>query len=426
LSVEPVGEGGLVADLFRRESARLCAALVRILGVGNLDLAEDVVQDVLVRALETWKWGRLPDNPAAWLMRAAKNRALDVIRREQNARRFAPEVSRLFESGAALEAGLDELLFASEIRDDELRMMFTCCHPAIPPEAQVALVLKTLCGFGVSEIAHAFLDSEAAVEKRLGRARAAIGRAGALYPVATAADVGERRGAVLAALYLLFNEGYHGSHPERSVREELCFEAMRLAALVADHPAGARPDTFALQALFSLHAARLPARLDADGLFVLLEAQDRARWDAHLIAHGFERLERSAAGGEITPYHLEAGIAAHHCVAPDLEHTDWRGIRQLYDKLLELRPSPVVALNRAIAVAQIEGPEAGLQAIDAIADRARLERYLFLPVARGELLRRAGRLDEAEVQLARALRMARNAAEARFIDERLRLCRQPG
>jgi RNA polymerase sigma-70 factor (ECF subfamily) len=417
-----VGHQTLVAHLFRHEWGRMLASLTRVLGLHNLQLAEDVVQETLCRALETWKFDRLPDNPSAWLMRAAHNRAVDVIRRERNARRFAPELTRVLDSEAALDEGVESLLLSGEIHDDQLRMVFTCCHPRLALESQVALILRTLCGFSVGEIARAFLDSDAAVEKRLVRARAVLQRDGTLYEVSTAADKAERLDAVHAALYLLFNEGYHGSHPERSVREELCIEAMRLCALLADDPSVARPDTFALQALFSLHAARLPARVDEQGYLVLLEAQDRSRWDAHLIQHGFDRLARSGEGAVLTPYHLEAGIAAYHCAATDFARTDWPAIRALYDELLKLRPSPVIALNRAIVIGQIEGPDAGLRAVEEIADRARLERYLFLPVTLGELHRRAGRLEEAEEHFRRALRIARNPVETRFVEERLARC----
>jgi RNA polymerase sigma-70 factor (ECF subfamily) len=412
----------LVGSLFRHESGRLLSSLVRLLGVANLELAEDVVQDTLCRALETWKFGRVPENPSGWLMRVARNRALDVIRRERNVRRFAPEVGRLLDSEWTLAPTVDAILGEGSIPDAELRMMFSCCHPRLRPETQVALILKVLCGFSVGEIARAFLTGEAAIEKRLVRARAAVKSSGALYEVSGEARIRERLGAVHAAVYLLFNEGYHGSHPERAVRQELCNEALRLGALLAAHPATGTPSTFALMALLCMNAARLPARLDDRGSLVLLEAQDRSRWDARLIEEGFAWLDRSAAGDALDPsYHLEAAIAACHAAAPDFASTDWRTIVHFYDLLLAASPSPVVALNRAIALGQAEGPERGLEAIAAI-DAAALAGYPFADAAAGDLHRRAGHLAEAEACFRRALAAARNPSESRLLEEKIAAC----
>ncbi|HEY7724055.1 MAG TPA: sigma-70 family RNA polymerase sigma factor [Anaeromyxobacteraceae bacterium] len=394
----------------------MVSSLVRALGVRHLELAEDAVQDALLRALETWKFGRAPANPAAWLLRTARNRALDLLRREGTFGRLAAELERSLEQAAG-EPGAPRA-----IADDELRLMFSCCDPALAPEAQVGVILKTLCGFSVREIAHAFLTSEAAVEKQLFRSRRTLASRGALFEVRDAAQVRERLPAVRSAVYLLFNEGYHGGHPAEAVRQDLCHEAMRLADLLCDHPAAGGPETEALLALFCFLAARLPARLGDDGVLLLLADQDRSQWDRALVAEGFRRLDRSAAGQALTAWHLEAAIAAAHCAAPSFAATDWGSIRRLYDLLLRERPTPVVALNRAIAVGMADGPEAGLRALASIERRERLARYPFLPAAVAEFELRAGRPGRAAEQLRAALLLARNPAEEAVLARKLRAC----
>jgi RNA polymerase sigma factor (sigma-70 family) len=411
----------LVEHLFRHESGRMLAALVRILGMHNFDLAEDVVQETLVRALETWRYDRIPENPAAWLMLTARNGALDVVRRERSARRFAPDLSYQLDSEWTLVSTLDEHFVDSEIHDDQLRMMFSCCHPRLAPEVQVALILKVLCGFGTGEIARAFLIEDGAMEKRILRGKHALRETGTLYEIRSDQAMLERLDAVLATLYLLFNEGYHGSHAELPIREELCAEAMRLLAMLLEHRAGAAPRAVALLALMCFHAARLRARLDDAGCLILLEAQERTRWDPALIRRGVELLERAAEGDEVSEFHLEAAIAAKHCLASRYEETDWRGIVGLYDLLLEVKPTPIVALNRAIAVGQVEGPELGLAALRAI-PKPGLEGYPFLAAAIGEMHRRAGRPREAADEYRTALGLARSPAEAEVFRQRLASC----
>ena len=281
--------------LFRREAGRLVAALTRIFGVHNLALAEDVVQDAFCRALEVWKVRGVPDTPAAWLMAVAKHRALDVIRRERTARTFAPELARVLDSEWTLAPAVAEAFAMPAIRDEQLRMMFSCCHPAVPEPVQVALVLNILCGFGAPEIAGAFLTSRAAMEKRLARGKAVLARSTRLFDLADA-EFAARLTAVRRALYLLFNEGYHGASAQTSIRVDLCDEARRLVLLLLEAPAADQPETRALAALMCLQAARLPARLDADGDLSPFLEQNRARWDASLLRRGLELLERSAAG----------------------------------------------------------------------------------------------------------------------------------
>lgn len=407
--------------LFRRESGRMVAALTRIFGVHNLALAEDVVQDAFCRALEVWKTRGVPDNPSAWLMAAARNRALDVLRRERTARAFAPELGRLVESEWTAAPLVDEAFAAHTIRDELLRMMFSCCHPRLPEETQVALILNILCGFGAGEIAAAFLTGRAATEKRISRGKQTLASSRRLFDLADA-DFGPRLSAVMRALYLLFSEGYHGASAGSAVRAELCGEALRLTALLREHPPAATPASAALAALMCLHAARLPARLDAAGDLQELVEQDRARWDDRLVAEGLALLERSAAGSALTAYHVEAAIAAAHAAAPNLEATDWALIVSLYGRLMEIAPSPVVALNRAIAIGRRDGPARGLRALAMIDDPDRLARYPFYPAAMGEMEARLGNRRAARSHYLDALGLARNAAERRFLERRLRDC----
>jgi RNA polymerase sigma factor (sigma-70 family) len=408
--------------LFRRESGRMIAALIRVFGVHNLALAEDVVQDALCRALEVWKLRGTPENPSAWLMTTAKNRAVDVLRRERRARAFAPELERLLESEWTFTPTIEEAFGPHAIRDDELRMMFSCVDPRLGEESQVALILHILCGFSVNELANAFLTSAAAMEKRLTRAKQVLSGSKRLFELCDGEDFQSRLSAIQRALYLLFNEGYHGSCAEKVVRVELCREAMRLAAALTDHPLAAIPATRALLALMCLHAARLPTRVDKSGSLSLLAHQDRSQWNTELIAHGQKLLELSATGEELSEYHVEAAIAWCHVTAPSARETNWSQIVSLYDTLLAIRPSPVIALNRAIAVAQHEGPEGGLAALRAIRDRERLGAYPFYPIALGELELQCGRRAAARVHFAEALPLARNQAEQRFIEQRIRAC----
>lgn len=411
-----------VESLFRRESGRMVAALTRVFGVHNLLLVEDVVQDAFCRAMEVWKFRGMPENPSAWLMAVAKNRALDVLRRERTARTFAPELTRLLESEWTLAPILDEQFGPDAIKDDVLRLMFSCCAPGIAEDSQVALVLHMLCGFSVDEVAGAFVASHAAMEKRLTRAKKVLTQSAQLFDIADATEFSRRLPVVQRALYLLFNEGYHGASSEFAVRAELCREAIRLAALLHAHPLGSTPGTDALAALMCLNAGRLPARTDSAGDLLALADQDRTKWDRTLIDEGERLLQQSARGPELSAYHVEAAIAWVHANAACATDTEWSKIVKLYDMLMAIGPSPVIALNRAIAVAQVEGPESGLKAIEAIENRDRLAKYPFFPAALGELELRAGRPSSARQHFQEALRLARNPAERRFLQQREIAC----
>jgi RNA polymerase sigma factor (sigma-70 family) len=406
---------------FRRESGRMVAALVRFFGVEHFALAEDVVQEAFCRALEVWRVRGIPDNPSAWLMATAKNRAVDAVRRERTARRFAPEFGREHDAEQALAPLLDEAFSEHVVRDEQLRMMFSCCHPKLPEEAQLALILNVLCGFGAHEVASALLTGRAAVEKRIARGKKALAGARALFDL-QGAEFNARLSTVRRALYLLFNEGYHGASVESAVRVDLCEEAMRLTALLREHPPACTPTTTALAALFCLHAARLPARLDQAGDLSALVDQDRSRWDSGLVVEGLALLERSASGDEMSAYHIEAAIAAVHASAPSLEATDFGAIVSLYDRLMALAPSPVVALGRAIAVGQRDGAARGLAELAAIEGRGRLAQYPFYSAAQGDLELRRGDRAAARGHFRTALPLARNGEERRFLEKKLREC----
>lgn len=411
-----------IDHLFRRESGRMVAVLTRIFGVHNLTLAEDVVQEAFCRALEVWKFSGPPENPAAWLMATAKNRALDALRRERTAKTFAPELGRFLQSEWTLAPMVEELFAANEIKDDQLRMMFSCCQPRLPEEAQVALILHILCGFSVDEIASAFVSSHAAIEKRITRAKKALAGSKKLFDISDQNDFPARLPAVQRALYLLFNEGYHGASPESAVRADLCREAMRLAAMLLQHPFGRTPASFALSALMCLSTPRLSTRVDAAGNLTALSHQDRSRWDRELIDEGLKLLELSAFGSELSEYHIEAAIASVHARATRAQDTDWSSIIGLYDQLMTLRPSAIVALNRAIAIAELEGPQRGLEEIRAIADSERLTSYPFYFAALGELELKTGRQADARENFQIAIGLARSPMERNFFDQRMRAC----
>jgi RNA polymerase sigma factor (sigma-70 family) len=418
----PTAVSQLVEHLFRHEAGKMVATLTRIFGIEHLSLAEDVVQEALSRALQTWPYRGVPENPSAWIMRASRNLALDVIRRQKTFRSKEPEIVRLIErDGSASEA---PILSEHEIADDRLRMMFVCCHPVIPPEAQVALALKTLCGFSVTEISHAFLTSEAAIAKRLTRAKQKIHEARVPFEIPTGDELSRRLDSVLQSLYLLFNEGYKASSGDKLIREELCQEAIRLTELLAQHPAGNQPKTHALLALMLLNTARLAAREDDQGNLLRLEEQDRTRWDQPMIACGMSHLRESAAGEAVSEYHLQAGIVACHAMAKDYQSTDWTRILSLYDRLMDVDDSPVVALNRAVAMGNVHGPEAGLRAVTAIHKSKKLNSYYLLYAVLGEFERRLNHRQAAVEQFRKAFELAETKSERAFLLKRMQECEE--
>ncbi|HEV3073251.1 MAG TPA: sigma-70 family RNA polymerase sigma factor [Thermoanaerobaculia bacterium] len=430
------GVGELVDHLFRHSAGQMVATLTRMLGPQNLSLAEEVVQDALVRAIETWPHRGVPENPRGWLMQVARNRALDCLRRDATRARkagvlaaeavnapaaLAPMTSMAPMPPMALTTPANPLDPDASGSDDTLVMILMCCHPALAREAQVALTLKTVGGFSVDEIARAFLLRPAAVAQRLVRAKRLLRERRIAFEL-PARGLGSRIDSALETMYLMFNEGYAATAGDDLVRSDLCGEAVRLATILADHPATSLPEVHALLALMLFQASRLPARCDAEGALVLLADQDRRRWNRALIGRALGHLERCAAGERATAYHLEAGIAACHAMAPSYAATDWAQILALYDDRLALAPSPVVVLNRAVALSMVQGPRAGIAALAEVADDPHLRGYYLLPATLADLWLRCGDRQTAAAHYRRALELPCSEPERRFLLRRLAAC----
>jgi RNA polymerase sigma-70 factor (ECF subfamily) len=405
----------LLDHLFRHSAGQMVATLTRIFGPEHLGMAEEVVQEALIAAMQQWSIAGPPENPQAWLFQVARNRALDQLRRDANLRAKEPDVVAAFrERGVA-----DEPAFAHELRDDQLRMMLMCAHPSIPAESRVALILKTVGGFSVDEIARAFLTKKETVAQRIVRAKRLIRDEHIPLEVPSRTELPQRLDTLLDVLYLMFNEGYSAHTGEELVRHDLCAEAIRLGRALAEHPATSLPPAHALLALMLMQAARLPARIDAAGELATLAEQDRHAWDRRMLADGLRMFGRAASGDRLTAFHLEAAIAAVHAAAPSFEETDWRAIVEHYDTLLELKPTPVVALNRAVALAMCDGPAAGIAAIESISGHPALRDYLPLFATLGELWLREGHSAQAAKYFSRALELPGTLPEKRFLLRKL-------
>ncbi len=401
---------GLVEHLFRREAGRMLSSLGRQLGSRHLDLAEECVQDAMVQALKTWPYQGQPENPAAWLARTAHNFAIDRLRRQETYARIQSELASRVQFSAEpadVEAGID----------DQLAMMFACCHPKLTPDARIALTLKAVCGFGTDEIARAFLADETAIAQRIVRAKRFLRDTDVPIVVPPIAEQAERLDSVLHVLYLLFNEGYAAHSGQDLVRHDLCEEALRLGRLLAHSPSTCQPRVHALVALMFFHASRLPARVDGAGDLLRLIDQDREQWDQRLVHAGLRHLDLAAEGDELTAYHLEAGIAAIHAQATSDDATDWERILWLFDRLGELSPTPIVKLNRAVALMRVRGPEDALAELATL--DAKLANYYLLHSVRGDFLRRAGRLAEATQAYRMAMSCPCCEPEKRFLKKRL-------
>ncbi|MHB8637184.1 MAG: RNA polymerase sigma factor [Fimbriimonadaceae bacterium] len=420
---QPLGEVSRLAEhFFRHESGSVIAALTRSFGIDRLQLAEDAVQEALVRALHNWPYYGIPDNPAAWLTQTAKNVALDHLRRENLSRNKQTDISEFTNRWSAHFAFDDAADLAPEIDDARLRLIFLCCHPVIPEDSQAALALRVLCGFSVAEIAQGFLTTDAAVAKRLTRAKQRLSESEVQFELPVGEDLTVRLDGVLKTLYLLFNEGYKASTGESLVREDLCAEAIRLATLVSAHKTGNCPRTHALLALMLFNAARFTTRVDSGGQIVRLEDQVRAKWDRALIARGLFHLGRSAEGGELNWFHLQGAIAALHCTASEYVSTDWNRIAELYDDLVRIDDSPVVALNRAVAIAHVRGPRAGIEAVEAIQNRDALESYHLLYAVLAEFELQVNDFASAAGHLRKALKLSTLKPEQSLLTTRLREC----
>ncbi len=397
-SSEPRGEpcsvspAELVEHYFRHAYGKLVALLVRRVGVRNLGRIEDAVQSALMAALTAWVAKGVPQQPEAWLYRVAHNHLMGGLRQEAGRARILESVG-----DPAEEPDEDNISahFDGEVQDELLRMLFVCCDEALAQESRLALALKTLCGFGVGEIAHSLFTTEANIHKRLARAREKLRQLPVNTQTPPLETLQSRLPSVYAVIYLLFNEGYLSTHQEHAIRRELCDEAMRLATLLATHPVGATPETFALLALMHLHAARLSARQDASGGLLLLEEQDRASWDHARIQLGLQWLVRAACGQTFTRYHAEAGIAAEHCLAPSFAQTRWSEIAELYAILQRIDPSPLHTLNRAVAVAEWKGPEVALELLEGLVPPSWLAGHYLWAAVLADLHRRASRTELA-------------------------------
>jgi RNA polymerase sigma-70 factor (ECF subfamily) len=412
----PVHE--MVEHLFRHQAGRMLATLTHIFGIENLDLAEEVVQDSLLQALKVWPFDGIPHNPRSWLLRAARNKALDVLRRQASLRRKERELEERLKKRQDTLTLIDPA-DGEDLQDEDLAMIFVCCHSALPPESRVALTLKAVSGFSVAEIARAFLCEEATIAQRLVRAKRHIREEGITLALPSAAEISSRLDSVLRVLYLVFNEGYGAHTGESLVRENLCGEAIRLAELLTSRRDTALPKVHALLALFYLQAARLGSRTDVDGNLLLMADQQRSQWNRSLLEHGVNRLELAAQGEELSEYHLQAAISSVHATSPNFEKTNWPKLIELYDQLLAMAPSPVIALNRAVAQSMAEGPERALESLQTLAHAPSMKSYYLLPAVRADFLRRLGRNAEATNCYREALTYPCTEPERRFLLGRL-------
>jgi RNA polymerase sigma-70 factor (ECF subfamily) len=400
-----------VAELYRAESRRVLATLVRLLG--DFDLAEEALQEAFRAALEQWPREGLPRNPRAWFVSTGRFKGIDVVRRRGRHEALLATVAQETREAYLDPEGLDD----ETLQDDQLRLIFTCCHPALPQDGRIALALREVCGLTTEEIARAFLATPAAMTKRIARAKDRIRKERIPYEIPSRVELARRLAAVLQVVYLVYNEGFVATAGPALFRRDLAEDALYLGRLIVDLLP--EPEAIGLLGLMLLHESRRPARADVRGDVIPLEDQDRSLWNRELIAEGIGLVHRALLSGRFGSYTLQAAIAAVHAVAPSVEATDWAQIVRLYDMLLETGPSPVVELNRAIAVAMRDGPTAGLALIDALLDRGELVDYHPAHAVRADLNRRLGRIDQAAASYRRALKLARQQPERRFLEKRL-------
>jgi len=409
----------LVDHLFRHEAGKMAAVLTRLLGTENLDLAEDLVQDTLLKAIEVWRFRGIPDNPPAWLYKVAHNKAIDWVRSGQRQSKILAAQNENIKSIWDLSSSNDQLFSEDEIQDSVLRMMFACCHPAIAPESQIALTLKTLGGLSVAEIANAFLTSEETIAKRIYRAKEKIKQEKIKLDPPGLFELPHRLNSVLHVLYLLYNEGYHASHHTKIIREDLCEEAMRLTYLLATHKATSLPKVKAMMALMCLQSSRFDARTGELGEIILLEDQDRTQWSKPLIQQGLDFLARASEGNSLSEYHVEAAIASVHSLAPRFEETQWDKLLVLYQTLSELKPGPIVSLNKAIATGYALSFRAGIAELQNITGLQDNSLYL---TALGNFYLLEGNRSVAKGMLEKALVRTTSTQEAELIKRKLQTC----
>jgi len=399
---------------FRHESGRIVSLLTKIFGIGNLQLAEDVVQDTLIQAFNQWSFGSIPENPSAWVMAVAKRKVLNHLKRD----RILERKSRDIELNLPAPEDLDEIFQEDQIGDSMLRMMFVCCHPSLPPESRLVLTLKILCGFGSAEIASALLSTEAAVDKRLLRSKQEFRRRNLPLEIPNDESFEGRIKSVHMCIYLLYNEGYNSSHSDSLIRKDLCAEAMRLCKLVIDRFPDQRA-SLALMSLMCFHSARFESRIDDHGALVIFDRQDRSLWNAELIRWGHYYMSKAAQGDVLSEYHLEASIAAEHCSAKDFKSTRWDAIDRYYEVLAEIKDNPVIELNRAVILSQTQGPDKAIQVLERLKNHPRLARYYLLHSTLGELYFRVGETALARDHFSRAVELTSSKTELNFLAGKL-------
>jgi RNA polymerase sigma factor (sigma-70 family) len=409
----------LVDHLFRHEAGKMVAVLTRVFGFPNIEQAEDIVQDTLLKALEIWKFGKLPANPQAWLYHTAKNKAIDIIRRQKLKYKIDNDLTLLLRSEYTLIPSINEMFSENEIADSQLRMMFACCHPSISQEAQITLILKTLCGLSVKEISNAFLTNEEVIAKRLYRTKEKIRNEQIALDYPGADAMLHRTDAVLKTLYLLFNEGYNSSHTEKLIREDLCEEAMRLAIILSENPKTNLPETNALLALMCFQVSRFNSRIDDKGFIILLKDQDRAQWNRFLIDKGNEYMQQAAHGNTTHELHYEAAIASVHANAEIYEKTDWAMILDLYNSLLSRTDNPMVALNRCLALGEVKGYNAAIRELEKLQGFAD---NCYYNTSLAEMYFKAGHKEKAKEVFTKTLSLTSSNAETELIKRKIALC----
>jgi len=411
----------LADHLFRTESKKMIAVLTKIFGTENFQTAEDVVQETLITALNTWKLKGVPDNPSAWLYHVAKNKAIDIIRRHKHSLQydFSSDEKKLLTSAYTVSSAMNDLWKEELINDDLLGMMFACCHPQLSTENQITLILKTLCGFSTTEIAKAFLTGEDTISKRLYRTKEFFRQNKIELKIPSSTEIKNRVTTVLNAIYLLFNEGYNSVSAETLIRKDIMEEAIMLCKLLAENAHTQQPEVFALMALMYFHAARIDSRLSTEGEIILLPMQDRKKWNKQLIYEGNAYMNKAAFGDEISTYHLEAAIAFEHCIAENFEQTNWKRILKYYEWLCNVAPSPVTELNKAIVVMQVEGAAAALQLLNNINDRKKLESWYLYHAVLGEIYSRLNNKELAKINFETAIKLTQSEAEKRMLNNKI-------
>jgi RNA polymerase sigma factor (sigma-70 family) len=412
----------LVDHLYRHEAGKLVAVLTRVFGPENIELAEDVVQDSLVEAMKDWPYKGLPSDPSAWLYKVARNKALNTLNREKYKRQYATDLAHQLQCTQS-PSTFDQFFSEHEVKDDQLRMIFTSCHPALSKDSQVALTLKTLCGFSIPEIAHAFFTTDDTINKRLVRARQKIREAQIPFEVPAFAEMEERLEAVLETIYLVFNEGYSASSGEDLIRYELCEEAIRLAEMIAAYPGiKNKSNAYAMLSLMLLNASRFASRIDKEGNILTLAEQDRSLWNTELIQKGLAFLERSTKQNTLSIYHILAAISAYHCAAPNFEATDWKGILALYDHLLLLDHSPIVKLNRLVPLAKVMGAQKAIEALKELKEDVSFTSYHLLYATEGEFYWEINEYTKAAEAFQKAIGYSSLQAEKQLLHKKLQLC----